>query len=81
MLADTPVPEPELAEQSLPAVPAPVWVHLIGPDPELRDLLDEHLEDEDLPIVIHHASERIGRGRKGRARHDRQARQLVARRP
>jgi glycerol-3-phosphate acyltransferase PlsX len=26
----------------------------------LRDLLDEYLEDEDLPIVIHHASERIG---------------------
>ena len=35
-------------------------VHLVGPEPELRDLLDEHLEDEDLPIVIHHASERIG---------------------
>ena len=35
-------------------------VHSIGPEPELRDLLDEHLENEDLPIVIHHASERIG---------------------
>ena len=40
-------------------------VHLIGPEPELRDLLDEHLEDdEDLPIVIHHASERIGMDEK-----------------
>jgi glycerol-3-phosphate acyltransferase PlsX len=37
-----------------------VRVHLIGPEAELRDLLDEHLENEDLPIVIHHASERIG---------------------
>jgi glycerol-3-phosphate acyltransferase PlsX len=32
----------------------------VGPEAELRDLLDEHLENEDLPIVIHHASERIG---------------------
>jgi len=37
-----------------------VRVHLIGPKAELHDLLDEHLENEDLPIVIHHASERIG---------------------
>jgi glycerol-3-phosphate acyltransferase PlsX len=37
----------------------PVRVHLIGPEAELRDLLDEHLDNEDLPIVIHHASERI----------------------
>ncbi len=42
----------------------PVRVHLIGPEPELRDLLDEHLENEDLPIVIHHASERIGMDEK-----------------
>jgi len=41
-----------------------VRVHLIGPEPELRDLLDEHLDDEDLPIVIHHASERIGMDEK-----------------
>ncbi len=41
-----------------------VRVHLIGPEPELRDLLDEHLENEDLPIVIHHASERIGMDEK-----------------
>jgi len=38
----------------------PVRVHLVGPSSELRDLLDEHLENEELPIVIHHASERIG---------------------
>jgi glycerol-3-phosphate acyltransferase PlsX len=37
-----------------------VRVHLIGPEAELRDLLDEHLENEDLPIVIHNATERIG---------------------
>jgi fatty acid/phospholipid synthesis protein PlsX len=35
-----------------------------GAEPELRDLLDEYLEDEDLPIVIHHASERIGMDEK-----------------
>jgi glycerol-3-phosphate acyltransferase PlsX len=39
-------------------------VHLIGPEPELRDLLDEYLGDEDLPIIIHHASERIGMDEK-----------------
>src|ERR1700757_4229427 len=53
-------PEPEI-RGAFPAGRAlPVRVHLVGPEPELRDLLDEHLEDEDLPIVIHHASERIG---------------------
>jgi glycerol-3-phosphate acyltransferase PlsX len=36
----------------------------VGPEPELRDLLDEHLENEELPIVIHHASERIGMDEK-----------------
>ena len=30
----------------------------------MRDQLDEHLEDEDLPIVIHHASERIAMDEK-----------------
>jgi glycerol-3-phosphate acyltransferase PlsX len=39
-------------------------VHLVGPESELRDLLDEHLGDEDLPIIIHHASERIGMDEK-----------------
>jgi phosphate acyltransferase len=33
---------------------------MIGPEAELRDLLDEELENEDLPIVIHNATERIG---------------------
>jgi len=37
----------------------PVRVHLVGPEAELRDLLDEALGNEDLPIVIHNATERI----------------------
>lgn len=57
-------PEPEIRGAILACRALPVRVHLIGPEPELRDLLDEHLEDEDLPIVIHHASERIGMDEK-----------------
>src|SRR5450631_2672089 len=53
-------PEPEIRGAILACRELPVRVHLIGREPELRDLLDEHLENEDLPIVIHHASERIG---------------------
>ncbi len=53
-------PEPEIRGAILACRALPVRVHLVGPEPELRDLLDEHLENEDLPIVIHHASERIG---------------------
>jgi len=53
-------PEPEIRGAILACRALPVRVHLVGREPELRDLLDEHLEDEDLPIVIHHASERIG---------------------
>src|SRR5215469_11141428 len=57
-------PEPEIRGAILACRALPVRVHLIGREPELRDLLDEHLEDEDLPIVIHHASERIGMDEK-----------------
>ena len=59
-------PEPEIRGAILACRTLPVRVHLIGPEPELRDLLDEHLEDEgeDLPIVIHHASERIAMDEK-----------------
>lgn len=57
-------PEPEIRGAILACRALPVRVHLIGPEPEIRDLLDEHLEDEDLPIVIHHASERIGMDEK-----------------
>ena len=57
-------PEPEIRGAILACRALPVRVHLVGPEPELRDLLDEHLEDEDLPIVIHHASERIGMDEK-----------------
>jgi glycerol-3-phosphate acyltransferase PlsX len=53
-------PEPEIRGAILACRTLPVRVHLIGPEAELRDLLDEHLGDEDLPIVVHHASERIG---------------------
>jgi len=53
-------PEPEIRGAIEACRSLPVRVHLIGPERELRDLLDEYLEDEDLPIVIHHASERIG---------------------
>ena len=57
-------PEPEIRGAILACRALPVRVHLIGPEAELRDLLDERLEDEDLPIVIHHASERIGMDEK-----------------
>ena len=53
-------PEPEIRGAILACRSLPVRVHLVGPEAELRDLLDEHLDNEDLPIVIHHASERIG---------------------
>lgn len=57
-------PEPEIRGAILACRALPVRVHLIGPEAELRDLLDEHLENEDLPIVIKHASERIGMDEK-----------------
>ncbi|HEV2326959.1 MAG TPA: phosphate acyltransferase PlsX [Terracidiphilus sp.] len=57
-------PEPEIRGAILACRALPVRVHLVGPEPELRDLLDEHLENEDLPIVIHHASERIAMDEK-----------------
>jgi glycerol-3-phosphate acyltransferase PlsX len=53
-------PEAEIRGAILACKALPVRVHLVGPEPELRDLLDEMLGNEDLPIVIHHASERIG---------------------
>ncbi len=57
-------PEPEIRGAILACRALPVRVHLVGPEAELRDVLDEHLENEDLPIVIHHASERIGMDEK-----------------
>jgi phosphate acyltransferase len=53
-------PEPEIRGAILACRTLPVRVHMIGPEAELRDLLDEELENEDLPIVIHNATERIG---------------------
>jgi glycerol-3-phosphate acyltransferase PlsX len=52
-------PEPEIRGAILACRALPVRVHLVGPEAELHDLLDEHLGNDDLPIVIHHASERI----------------------
>ena len=69
-------PEPEIRGAMMACRQLPVRVHLVGPEPELRDLLDEYLGDgdEDLPIVIHHASERIGMDEKAvhavRTKHD-----------
>ncbi len=57
-------PEPEIRGAILACRALPVRVHLVGPESELRDLLDEHLENEDLPIIVHHASERIGMDEK-----------------
>ncbi|MGC9159322.1 MAG: phosphate acyltransferase PlsX [Terracidiphilus sp.] len=57
-------PEPEIRGAILAAKSLPVRVHLVGPEAELRDLLDEQLGNEDLPIVLHHASERIGMDEK-----------------
>ncbi len=57
-------PEPEIRGAILACKSLPVRVHLVGPESELRDLLDEYLEDKDLPITIHHASERIGMDEK-----------------
>jgi glycerol-3-phosphate acyltransferase PlsX len=57
-------PEPEIRGAILACRALPVRVHLVGPEAELRDLLDELLENEDLPIVIDHASERIGMDEK-----------------
>ncbi len=73
-------PEPEIRGAILACRALPVRVHLIGPEPELRDLLDEHLENEDLPIVIHHASERIGMDEKAAHAVRTKTRQLHARR-
>src|SRR3569623_436034 len=57
-------PEPEIKGAIMAVRERPVRVHLVGPSSELRDLLDEHLENEELPIVVHHASERSGMDEK-----------------
>jgi glycerol-3-phosphate acyltransferase PlsX len=57
-------PEPEIRGAILACRTLPVRVHLIGPEAELRDQLDDLLENEEQPIVIHHASERIGMDEK-----------------
>jgi len=38
----------------------PVRVHLVGPEAELRAMLKKRHLPADFPIVVHHASERIG---------------------
>ncbi|MGA2276739.1 MAG: phosphate acyltransferase PlsX [Terracidiphilus sp.] len=53
-------PEAEIRGAILACKALPVRVHLVGPEAELRDLLDEALDNDDLPIIIHNATERIG---------------------
>jgi glycerol-3-phosphate acyltransferase PlsX len=53
-------PGPEIRGAILACKSLPVRVHLIGPEAELRPLLDKELRGEQLPIVLHQASERIG---------------------
>ena len=53
-------PQPEIRGAILACRSLPVRVHLVGPEAELHDQLDELLDDEDLPIVIHHASDSLG---------------------
>ncbi len=58
-------PEPEIKGAIRACRHLPVRVHLVGPEPELRPLLEQHLGNQhELPIVIHHASERIGMDEK-----------------
>src|SRR3974390_2291802 len=57
-------PEPEIRGAILACRALPVRVHLIGAEQGLRDILDEILDDEDLPISVVHASERIGMDEK-----------------
>ena len=57
-------PEAEIRGAILACKSLPVRVHLIGPEAELRDLLDEQLDNEDLPIIIHQDSERIAMDEK-----------------
>lgn len=58
-------PEPEIKGAIRACRNLPVRVHLVGPEAELRPLLAKHLnKNENLPILIHHASERIGMDEK-----------------
>jgi len=57
-------PEAEIRGAILACKALPVRIHLVGPEAELRDLLDDALGDDDLPIVIHNATERIGMDEK-----------------
>ena len=74
-------PEPEIRGAILACRSLPVRVHLVGPERSCAIQLDEHLENEDLPIVIHHASERIGMEEKAAHAVRSQEGQLDARRP
>jgi glycerol-3-phosphate acyltransferase PlsX len=62
-------PGPEIAGAILACQKLPVQVHLVGPEPELRPLLacalaSQGMREDDLPITIVHASERIGMDEK-----------------
>ena len=57
-------PEPEVRGAILACREYPVRVHLVGPEARLRQLLNEHLQGERLPIEIVNATERIGMDEK-----------------
>src|SRR5271163_3604268 len=57
-------PEPEIRGAILACREYPVRVHLVGPEDRLRQLLQEHLQGERLPIEIVNATERIGMNEK-----------------
>src|SRR5277367_3526716 len=57
-------PEPEVRGAILACREYPVRVHLVGPEGRLRQLLQEHLQGERLPIEIVNATERIGMDEK-----------------
>jgi glycerol-3-phosphate acyltransferase PlsX len=53
-------PSPEIRGAIEACRKLPVRVHLVGPEPELRARLKKYHLKPDFPIVLHHASERIG---------------------
>ncbi|HVJ08660.1 MAG TPA: phosphate acyltransferase PlsX [Acidisarcina sp.] len=57
-------PDPEIRGAIMACRQLPVRVHLVGREEELRPALSAYLQGEELPIVIHHASEIIGMGEK-----------------
>ena len=57
-------PDPEIRGALMACRSLPVRVHLVGPEEELRSLLQKHPGAGRLPIVIHNATERIAMDEK-----------------